>query len=309
MLGKAYLFEKKFDLAAAMFENIIASNEYSLYPDYSKVIRKDTEFGVESLWEISYITTMGYSTTTVYESFGMSFLAPRPEFLPASVYPKLGLTNFGWGFMEPHKEFYDAYTKAGDLVRRTTNIIGPDELEALGGKYMNPARTSTPYGNDGYIRLRYLPYLTEGAGSADISKLYNNGTNFRMIRYADVLLMAAEANNRKSTPDDVKAKTYLNLVRSRVQLPAVTSTGTDLFAAIKLERKLELAFEGTRFFDLQRWGDAYEALKDQGKSIPDGAGGFLHPVGAGYKQGKNELLPIPEYEMTVNTAMTQNPGY
>jgi len=308
MLGKAYLFEKKYTEAAAMFENIIASNEYSLYPDYSKVLRKDSEFGVESLWEVSFVTTMGYSFPGSEAWFGPMW-APRTEFLPGAVYPKLNMTNYGWGFLMPHKTLYDAYTNAGDLVRRASTVIGPNELEPLGGRYMNAARTATPYGNDGYIRLKFLPYLTEGDGPVDFLKMANCGTNFRMIRYADVLLMAAEAYNRKSTPDDAKAKTYLNLVRARVQLAPVTSTSTDLFTAIKTERQLELAFEGQRYLDLQRWGDAYAALKDQGKSIPDGAGGFLSPAGAGYKQGKNELLPIPVYEMTVNTGMTQNPGY
>jgi len=122
-------------------------------------------------------------------------------------------------------------------------------------------------------------------------------------------LMAAEAYNRSGNDD--KAKTYLNQVRARVSLGPVSSSGTQLFQDIKTERKLELSFEMVRYMDLQRWGDAYEALKDQGKKVPNGAGGFYEPQGAGYDKGKNELLPIPEYEMTVNTAMEgqQNPGY
>jgi hypothetical protein len=145
----------------------------------------------------------------------------------------------------------------------------------------------------------------------------NNGQNARIIRFSEVLLLAAEANNRKSPADDAKARTYLNRVRTRVSLPNVTSSGSDLFTAIKLEKRLELYFEGQRYLDLQRWqsnlgtnGDAYLALKDQGKSIPSGVPGspILQPD-AGYKLNKNELLPIPTYEMQVNSAMTQNPGY
>lgn len=308
MLGKAYLFQKKYAEAATTFQSIIDSNEYSLYPDYSKIIRKDSEFGVESLWEISFVNNMGYAFSGSESWFGPMW-TPRPEYLPVSVFGKLGLTVYGWGFLNPHKELYDAYVASGDVVRRKANIIGPDELEALGGKYLNPGRTAVPYGSDGYIRLKYLPYLSEGAGANDFAKMANCGTNHRIIRYADVLLMAAEAYNRKSTPDDAKAKTYLNMVRTRASLPDVTSTGNDLFSAIKNERKLELAFEGQRYFDLQRWGDAFEALKNQGKVVPDGAGGVFSNPTAGYKQNKNELLPIPEYEKTVNTGITQNPGY
>jgi starch-binding outer membrane protein, SusD/RagB family len=313
MLGKAYLFEKKYDEAASMFQNIINSGEYGLYSDYSKVLRLETEYGEESLWEVPFITTMGYNVFPGGEStLGVwaIFATPRPEYLPHAVYVALDLTDFGWGFHNPHKKLYDDYTNAGDLIRRNANILSPDSLTALGGKYQTPAGY-TPYGSDGYIRLRYLPFLSEGSGGYDWAKLCNNGTNVRMIRYADILLMAAEAYNRKSAPDDSKAQTYINMVRDRVHLSPLGTTGNALFEDIKLERKLELAFEGERYFDLQRWGDAYEALKDQGTSIPDGAGGFLSPEGAGYKQNKNEYLPIPEYEMTVNTAMAgqQNPGY
>jgi hypothetical protein len=131
----------------------------------------------------------------------------------------------------------------------------------------------------------------------------------RMIRFADVLLMAAEANNRKSSPDDAKALSYVNRVRARVSLSPLASTGDQLFADIKTERQLELAFEGERYLDLIRWGDAANALKDQGKVIPLGNGSELDLSDAGFKTGKNELLPIPSYEINVNKNMTQNPGY
>jgi|WetSurSiteA1Bulk_404760.scaffolds.fasta_scaffold02042_3 starch-binding outer membrane protein, SusD/RagB family len=313
ILGKVYLFEEKFDEAAEVFQEIIDSDEYDLYPDYTKLLRVESEYGVESVWEIPFVSTMNYGSIFGAES-GMGgwqiMLSPRPEYLPYPVYGALDLFVFGWGFINPHKELYDAFTEAGDLVRRNASIIGPDSLQQLGGEYKTMAGF-TPYGSDGYIRLKYLPYLSEGAGDNDWVKFSNITTNCRMIRYADVLLMAAEANNRKSAPDDVKAQSFVNEVRGRVNLDPVETTGDALFEDIKLERKFELAFEGERYLDLQRWGDAYDALKDQGKSIPDGAGDFLHPDGAGYDQNKNELLPIPEYEMTVNTAMAgqQNPGY
>lgn len=151
--------------------------------------------------------------------------------------------------------------------------------------------------------------MSEGNGGDPWTQFSNVGTNVRMIRYADVLLMAAEAYNRSGNDD--RARTYINQVRARVSLDPVSTTGADLFEDIKTERKLELALEMVRYMDLQRWGDAYEALKDQGKMVPNGSGGFYQPQGAGYEQGKNELLPIPEYEMTVNTALEgqQNPGY
>lgn len=321
ILGKAYLFQKKYTEAANIFDQVITSGDYDLYPDYSKVLRKDSEYGVESVWEIPFMTNQNYTGFPGSES-GMGifliFVSPRETqfFCPALQIAQ----PTGWCFLNPHKDIYDSYVAAGDVVRRQANIISKAEIEGLGGYLQYPAPPATgytPYGNDGYIQLRYVNHLSEGVGVIDWFKLCNNGTNVRMIRFADVLLMAAEANNRKTPADDAKARTYLNRVRTRVSLPDVNSSGADLFAAIKLERKLELFYEGGRYLDLQRWqedlgssGDAYLALKDQGKVVPSGIPGspILQPD-AGYKLNKNEYLPIPSYEIQVNSAMTQNPGY
>lgn len=313
MLGKHYVYLEKFDEAVSVLQELIDSGEYDLYPDYSKVLRKESEYGVESLFELAFVSTINttefFGTETNMMGWGW-MNGPRPEYLPFPVMAALDLFPGCWGFLNPHKEMYDAFVEAGDFVRLSSTIIGPDELEALGGKYQTPAG-HVPYGSDGYLDLKYIPYLSEGNGADGFSQLLNNGTNVRMLRYADVLLLAAESYNRKNSPDDDRAKMYLNEVRDRVDLDPVTATGDALFEAIKLERKLELAYESNRYFDLQRWGDAYEALKDQGKMVPNGSGGYYEPQGAGYEQGKNELLPFPEYEMTVNTALegAQNPGY
>ena len=320
ILGKVYLFEKKYTESAAIFEQVINSGDYDLYPDYSKVLRREAEYGVESVWEVPFVTNQNYVGFPGSES-GMGvfliFVSPRETqfFCPA-----LNVGPMGWCFLNPHKSMYDAYVDAGDVVRRQANIISKAEIEALGGYLQFPAPPQTgytPYGNDGYIQFRYVNHFSEGDGGYSWAQMANNGQNARMIRFADVLLMAAEANNRKTPADDAKARTYLNRVRTRVSLADVTSSGEDLFAAIKLERKLELYFEGTRYLDLQRWqgdlgtsGDAYLALKDQGKSVPSGTpdSPILQPD-AGYKLNRNELLPIPHYEMVVNSAMIQNPGY
>lgn len=312
MLGKHYLYQEKFAEAASVFQTIIDSGNYDLYPDFSKVLRKESEHGVESVFELNYSSTLSYASIFGSESGIGGWVVmngPRPEYLPMGSFFALGLFPFSWGFINPHKEMYDAYVAAGDNVRLASTIVGPDELAAIGSApYQTPAGF-VPYGSDGYLDMKYLGYTSEGGGADGWTQFSNVGTNVRMIRYADVLLMAAEAYNRSGNDD--KAQTYINKVRARVSLDPVSSTGTDLFEDIKTERKLELAFEMVRYMDLQRWGDAYEALKDQGKKVPNGSGGFYEPQGAGYDKGKNELLPIPEYEMTVNTAMEgqQNPGY
>jgi hypothetical protein len=129
-----------------------------------------------------------------------------------------------------------------------------------------------------------------GETSGQVELNYLN--NFRTIRYADVLLMAAEANNRATTANDSKAQTYLNRVRKRAfgdDLHNITSTGTTLRQAIWDERRLELAMEGDRFFDLVRTGQAAAKI-------------------TGFTVGKNELFPIPQHEVDIS-GLKQNPGY
>jgi hypothetical protein len=104
--------------------------------------------------------------------------------------------------------------------------------------------------------------------------------------------MAAEAYNRASTPNDAKAQGYINRVRQRAfgdNLHNITSTGTTLKQAIWNERRLELAMEGDRFFDLVRIGQAATKI-------------------TGFRSGKHELFPIPQEEISIS-GITQNPGY
>src|SRR6185503_7647346 len=115
--------------------------------------------------------------------------------------------------------------------------------------------------------------------------------NYKVIRYADVLLMAAEAYNRKTSPDDNQARTYLNEVRDRVGLDPIGASGSALTEAIWAERNLELAGEGHRFFDLVRTGKAADEIE-------------------GFEVGKNELFPIPQDEIDLAGAgWSQNPKY
>jgi hypothetical protein len=176
---------------------------------------------------------------------------------------------------------WDAFVAAGDVERRKQIIMSEAELKAAGGNWSN----SNAWGYEGYFQRKYGSFASQAGGP--VTEL-NYGTNWRHIRYADVLLMAAEANFRAN--NEPKARQYLNLVRQRSSMPDVTASGNALFDAIVKERQLELAFEGFRFTDLVRWGLAQQELG---------------PLGY---QAKHALLPIPDYD--VKTALlTQNTGY
>lgn len=298
LLGKAYLYQKKYDEAAVQFEEVIKSGEYSLYADYSRILRANTEFGTESVLEIPH--TAQYWPTVVSPNSGLyefALMGPRADFFKVGTTGLLG----GWGFCVPSKSIYQAYLDAGDNVRITASIMTEAQVIAAGGSLRKSGALA--YGNEGFVRLKYGTWADETVLPLD---KFSYGTNYRLMRYADVLLMAAEAYNKKG--DDSKALQYVNLVRKRVSLPDLTETGTALFEKLKLERRLELSFEGFRYQDLVRWGDAPTVLANQGKLVPKGNGDFFQPTNAGFKS-YNILLPIPTIEMRVNPNLTQNTGY
>lgn len=311
ILGKVYLFEKKYTESAAEFKKVIDSNEFGLNPDYSQNLRESTELGIESVFEVTLPKNMNNTDFANLKEMSWLYVFYSPKGGGWFDGGSLGIFNGGFGFVNAKQSLYQAFVDANDLVRRKSSILNEAEVKAAGGKLRNSlfATPSLPEGTlawstDPYVRLKYASYSSETASIP----IFNFGTNVRVIRYADVLLMAAEANNRKPNPDDTQALKYINIVRSRVQLAPLTVTGDNLFSAIKLERRLELAFEGQRYQDLVRWGDAATVLKDQGKSIPKGDGTFYSVAEAGFKS-KNLLFPIPAQEMTVNPKMTQNTGY
>lgn len=300
ILARALLFEKKYDDALVNLEAIIQSDEYDLIPNYDEIYRPSSEFGPESLFEISLVNNQSYLGWPGSESTLFTvFTSPRQNYFDG-----LGIIP-GWGFYNPRKSLYDAYTAAGDTMRRDATMITEENLIEAGGK-LRDISGNLPYACEGIIRVKYVMYEADGGPPTPRA---NNGTNPRIIRYADVLLMAAEACNRKAVPDDARALTYINKVRNRVSLPELTLSGEALFQAIKQERRLELAFESVRYIDLLRWGDAPEVLEKQGREIPLGNGSIMYFPEAGFKTGKNEHLPIPEIEMFVNENMVQNPGY
>jgi tetratricopeptide (TPR) repeat protein len=320
LLGKVYLFQKKYSEAAAEFQKVIDSNEYNLITDFSRILRKDQELGTESVFEVMQPMTT-YSATNVPPTINQvagersrwqRFMGPKGGGWFVGNATTLPIGNSGFGFWNAKLEDYQLFVDNNDPIRRAGTILSEAEVIAKGGKMRNAtyATAALPKGtlawsSDPCIRLKYTNWNDETQGPV----VNNNiGTNYRVIRYADVLLMAAEAYNRQASPDDVKALQYINKVRARVTLPALTATGDALFSAIKLERRLELMFEGHRYHDLIRWGDAAIVLKDCGKQLPKGDGTYYLVPDAGFKD-RNWLWPIPEVEMNVNPLMTQNPGF
>jgi starch-binding outer membrane protein, SusD/RagB family len=315
LLGKAYLFQKKYAEAAAEFQKVIDSGEYDLYPDFSKITRRDSEFGVESIFEVSQPDNASNVNPNEAAALNALFWMPKGAgwFDPS---PQLMIANFGFNIMTARLSLWQAYKDAGDSVRRVNTVLSESEVIAMGANLRNPAITTPDlpqgtlaYGTDSVLRVKYATWVAESSTGFQNYPV-NFGVNIRWMRYADVLLMAAEAYNRQPSPDDAKAREYINQVRQRAQLPDLDLSGDALFDAIKLERRLELAFENHRFQDLIRWGDAAIVLKDKGKKTPKGDGTYVEVPEAGFKDPKSWLFPIPESELNVNPKITENnPGY
>ncbi|MBC3540787.1 RagB/SusD family nutrient uptake outer membrane protein [Rufibacter sediminis] len=288
LLGKIHLYQEKWADAATQFETVISSNEYGLESSVGRVFSKAGEFGKESLFEISYSSIEGYNWgnfpwgSQPESNIHLQLMGPRSDYYVKA--PTDSLIG-GWGFNSPKAKLFDAFVAAGDTKRRATTIMSQPELEAKGGKWT----TDSGYEYEGFFQRKYGTYLSQTSSEEGDTPELNYGTNWRMMRYADVLLMAAEANYRTGSVG--KAQQYLNMVRLRSELPAVLAGGTDLFNAIVRERQLELAFEGFRYQDLVRWGLAAQELG---------------PLG--YKQGTHNLLPIPGTDVRV-AGLSQNPGY
>ncbi|MEI8047540.1 MAG: RagB/SusD family nutrient uptake outer membrane protein [Bacteroidota bacterium] len=301
LLGKAYLYEKKYTEAATVLGACIASNEYQLEADYASIWSKEKEFGVESVFEVSYTSQENYGwgnfpwgANNAESNIELQLEAPRADGDGSFDFSNLDLTKLnlsgGWGFNLPSKEIGDLlYSNPADK-RIKGSVVSEAEYFAAGGAYQTG---EYPYDYEGYLRLKYACKASETTDPLTAQPELNYGTNYRVIRYADVLLMAAEAYNKSS--NDGAAQTELRKITERAGIAEHTEAGTALFDQIVIERAKELCFEGSRYWDLVRWGLADQEMK-----------------GIGFVKGKHELYPIPLNEILSNTAMgekAQNPGY
>lgn len=284
LLLKAYIYQQKWVEAKAVAEEIINSGEYSLAADYGDIFTRAGENGPGSIFEIQYMTESGgnWGRNNANEgTFTNVFQRPRGQFE-------------GFGFNIPTQELVDEFFAEGfEDPRLMYSVFREGDQMGDRGVFTKDA-TGQPH--DFYPR-KYFNNKSEEASFGDPNP--NGGCNDRVIRYADVLLMHAEAAYH--TGDEEAARESLNAVRARARrgitdptiLPDVTATGEALLQAIYHERRVELALEGHRFFDLVRTGRGAR---------------FLGPLG--YNPQIHRVFPIPETEIQAsNGLLEQNPGY
>jgi hypothetical protein len=245
--------------------------------DYADIFPLYGENNEESIFEIQYMNASGgnWGDNNANEgSFTNVFTRARGQFA-------------GYGFNIPTQEFVTEFFQEGfEDPRLSSTVFRLGEEMGDRGTFTIEATGGFPYL---YYPKKYFSNKSEDAPFGDPNP--NGGTNDRVIRYADVLLMHAEAAYHVG--DEGAARTSLNQVRDRVDIPHINASGPALLEAIYRERRLELGLEAHRFFDLVRTGRAPEVL---------GSLGFV--------AGVHELFPIPQSQIqATNGALSQNPGY
>ncbi|MDR1983512.1 MAG: RagB/SusD family nutrient uptake outer membrane protein [Prevotellaceae bacterium] len=287
--AKTHMQRNNWGQVQSLTAEVIGSAIYNLNTPFNKIFREDGENCSESVWELQCTSTAALPGSNEIGSQYAAVQGVRGA----------GDWNFGWGQHTPTQVLADAF-EAGDPRKDETLLYfyrtGEDPATC-------PA--NTPWGEKPISNADVIAkfFNKKAYGDPALRAQYTKGCywiNIRMIRYSDVLLMAAEAANELDNAG--AALGYLEQVRGRARrdaadpataLPQVTTTNKDLLrAAIKHERRVELAMEWDRFYDLVRWGDAQAILG-----------------GLGY-QPKHQYLPLPQAEVDKsNGVLVQNPNY
>ena len=278
-------------------DSIITSGEYSLCANYEDNFTVEGENGPESVFEIQY-------AEVAWGDYGEGFGFTAGSFTQILTRSRNSEIGGGWGFNHPTQNLYDEF-ETGD-PRRDVAILIPST--AIVDSYQE--QSDENYAGNTMLNNKYGMYrdpASVGGGYGKWSLHASRGPlNNKQIRYADVMLMYAEAC--LGTGDAGTAKTYIDDVRARVGL-APCAAADD--ATLRHERRCELAMEGHRWFDLVRWegvdGNGLKAHMDAYKATETvEAQSYMNEFVA----GKHELFPIPQEERQLNpTHMDQNPGY
>lgn len=279
LLGKVYLFQGDTQNAETYLMEVISSTQYSLMPNFADANSEAGVHGAESIFEI------GALPFEQIENGGNQY---------ANVQGVRGTPNRGWGFNRPSLDLQRSFEAGDPRLEATVIFLGEviDDI-TIAGDSQTPDETKDAQGNLIEIECYNQKVWTKGT---NVPTQFAH--NRRLIRYADVLLMAAEVLNKNNKP--VQALEYLNDVRERARagnpavLPDVVTTDkTALDEIIFNERRHELAMEGHRFWDLVRTNRAATVL---------GPLGFI--------AGKHELLPIPQIEVDLTQKrIAQNPNW
>lgn len=273
LLGKVYVFEKKWDEAYTQLNAVYISGEYALNPDFKALWSSTSELKDENNPETMF---EAYFTDAIAWDWGVG---KHPEGnLDMQLMGVRNLTGInglqpGWGFCKPNDKMITAF-EADDSIRYNATIISADWLDEQGATY------DEPYNATGYWNGKYRQ--DENAAQPNVY-----AQNEMIMRFAEVILLLAEVEYRRG--NEAAALGYINEIRARVKLAAKNSSGAALWNDIVKEKQVELALECSRYFDLIRW-DMTSELE-------------------GFKASTKGLWPIPINALLTDPLLKQNEGY
>ena len=275
-LGKAYLYQNKWTEASSTFNDIISNGWFSLIPDYADLFSVASENNSETVFDVQYsgLEGGGYGCLVCLEgNAGPGFQGIRQYNGP--------IYGDGNSYNLPTQNLYDFFPSSDP--RRDFTIL---DIEAFIAAQSNPQNISYAIGAGGHTGFYNNKYIKRQGEIGLPDNDLTSPVNYRVIRYADVLLMAAEANFQNG--NTAFAEQYVNEVRQRAGVSPISGiTLNDIYN----ERRLELSCEGHRFFDLVRTNQASSAID-------------------GFSVGTHELFPIPQIEIDLAGGnWSQNPGY
>ncbi len=304
-LGLVYLTLQQYDKATPLFQSVTQMG-YALLPNYADVFKTANKNSTESIFEVQYKSgTDGQASQFIYD-----FIPTTPS-TGAILGPAADYNNTAGSWNIPTQDIVNNYDTADTRLDASIGVIKghldaqtdflPDSVVSIlnnkdtAGKGMGFTTSLTHR----FIKKQYNPPYNTPLE-------YNTDDNWPVYRYADLLLMLAESLNEQGQPG--AALPYLNQVRQRAGLaPSTASDQTTLRTVIAHERRVELAFENHRWFDLVRTSQAIPVMTAYGL-LQKAAFGFLLPTS--YNVSANKLVyAIPFRETQTNPQLTQNPGY
>lgn len=294
--ARVYLFQENWSKVVELTASIMQDNKFSIAPAYENLFNTSTQIGnPEIIFSTQFLSPNSYHGDFAGTDVELGW------FGSIGVYQNLGeeyemkngkrITDPGSGY-DPTNPAKDRDPRFDITLKYPgEKYINPDGSEF---KYSDPVLT--PYMMQKYVNLDRLPIGYDKANLTDQHIIH--------IRYADVLLMHAEARNELSGPD-AAIYSALNQIRSRpgVEMPPVDqvvyNTQVKLRECIRHERRIELALEGLRYFDLKRW-----------RAFEEKFGTLKNPAGVQLQFGEKEyVLPFPQFELDRNPNLKQNSGY
>lgn len=320
ILGRLQMAQGNWSDAVVTYETVINSNAYGIEPDFQELFRETGEFSKEIVLSSQY-------QEDVYGHVMLQYLYPE--------------TWGGWHQFSPYNELLETFECVDGNTIVESSLYDPnnpyenrdprldytvmisDRTEFKGQTYVSRPDTNSPdrfnrYNWSGYAINKFMDESFDG-------NLGNYGGNWIIIRYAEVLLGYLESKLESGASiDQALLDNTINKVRGRasVNMPPVATTNSDeLLEIIRRERRVEFAFEGLRYYDILRWGIAAQELNRQYTGMkltndpanytdfPVDDEGYLIYQQRNFKEGINELWPIPQSERDINKNLTQNFGY